>query len=130
MTVTTQHSQHCMHDNVQEVNSLELDSAIPGGVLAHSESEARLLCARAHKHHKEGSIGSFPPQEAAIIKYLDMSPTELASAVDQAQKVYLHYRDSPLSHVPVLQHNFRTAEQLFPILEQSNNEVSKLCVHN
>jgi len=115
---------------VQEVNSLELDSAIPDGVLAHSESEARLLCARAHKHHKEGFLGSIPPQEAAIIKYLDMSSTKLASAVDQAQKVYLHYRDSPLSHVPVLQHKFGTAEQLFPILEQGNNEVSKFCVQN
>ena len=115
-----------LHDDVQEVNSLELDSAIPDGVLAHSESEARLLCARAHKHHKEGSIGSIPPPEAAIIKYLDMSSTQLASAVDKACEVYLYYRDSPLSHVQDLQHRFETAEQLFPT---ACNLCLKPCLH-
>jgi hypothetical protein len=74
------------------------------------------------KFVNQGSSSKYPPTTRC------MSSTELASAVDQAQKVYLHYRDSPLSHVPVLQHNFRTAEQLFPILEQSNNEVSKFFV--
>ncbi|DBA82060.1 TPA: hypothetical protein ACH3X1_007753 [Trebouxia sp. C0004] len=112
----------------QEVNSLELDSAIPDGVLAHSESEARLLCERAYMHYRQGSTGSVLPEEAAIIKYLDMSSTQLVSAVNQAHEVYSQYRNSPLTHVQVLQHQFRTADQLFPILEESNNEVMDLHV--